>query len=203
MGYQLNVVEEQKNVGRPRGFEEDRVLDAVMNTFWNQGYEGTSLKDLCTATGLHKGSLYQAFGDKHQLFLKALDYYMDQSFKDVAASAYLHDSPLANLRSLLEAITTKCIEGDGCMVVNSLVEMAPHDEEVKQMIDKSYAMKQRFFTDLIDKAQRVGEITIQQEPARLAAVLMVTLVGLAAAVKGFSNTESIRHVLDDVLSSWV
>jgi len=199
----LSVAEEQKSVGRPREFEEDRVLDAVMNTFWNQGYEGTSLKDLCTVTGLHKGSLYQAFGDKHQLFLKALGYYMDQSFKDVAASAYLHDSPLANLRSLLEAITTKCIEGDGCMVVNSLVEMAPHDEEVKQMIDKSYAMKQRFLTDLIDKAQRLGEITIQQEPARLAAVLMVTLAGLAAAVKGFSNTESIRHVLDDVLSSWV
>ena len=199
----MSVAEEQKSVGRPREFEEDRVLDAVMNTFWNQGYEGTSLKDLCTVTGLHKGSLYQAFGDKHQLFLKALGYYMDQSFKDVAASAYLHDSPLANLRSLLEAITTKCIEGDGCMVVNSLVEMAPHDEEVKQMIDKSYAMKQRFLTDLIDKAQRAGEITIQQEPVRLAVVLMVTLAGLAAAVKGFSNTESIRHVLDDVLSSWV
>lgn len=70
-------------------------------------------------------------------------------------------------------------------------------------IDKSYAMKQRFLTDLIDKAQRAGEITIQQEPVRLAAVLMVTLAELAAAVKGFSNIESIRHVLDDVLSSWV
>ena len=179
------------------------MLDAVMNTFWDQGYEGTSLKDLCTATGLHKGSLYQAFGDKHQLFLKALGYYMDQSFKDVAASAYLYDSPMENLRSLLDAITAKCIEGDGCMVVNSLIEMAPHDEAVKQMIDQSYVMKQRFLTDLIDKAQRAGELTIKQEPQRLAAVLMMALAGLAAAVKGFSHTESIRHVLDDILSSWI
>ena len=199
----MSVVEEQKGVGRPREFEEDRVLDAVMNTFWDQGYEGTSLKDLCTATGLHKGSLYQAFGDKHQLFLKALGYYMDQSFKDVAASAYLYDSPMENLRSLLDAITAKCIEGDGCMVVNSLIEMAPHDEAVKQMIDQSYVMKQRFLTDLIDKAQRAGELTIKQEPQRLAAVLMMALAGLAAAVKGFSHTESIRHVLDDILSSWI
>ena len=203
MGSQLSIVDEQKGVGRPREFEEDRVLDAVMNTFWDQGYEGTSLKDLCTATGLHKGSLYQAFGDKHQLFLKALGYYMDQSFKDVAASAYLHDSPMENLRSLLDAITAKCIEGDGCMVVNSLIEMAPHDEAVKQMIDQSYVMKQRFLTDLIDKAQRAGELTIKQEPQRLAAVLMMALAGLAAAVKGFSHTESIRHVLDDILSSWI
>ena len=198
----MNIVDQQRCVGRPREFEEDRVLNAAMNTFWNQGYEGTSLKDLCSATGLHKGSLYQAFGDKHQLFLKSLKYYMEQSFKEVATSAYLHDSPMANLRSLLNAITTKCIEGEGCMVINSLVEMAPHDQEVKQMIDQSYAMKQRFLTDLIDRAQRDGEITIKQDPDRLAAVLMVTLAGLAATVKGFSNTDHVSYVLEDVLSSW-
>ena len=199
----MNIVDQHRCVGRPREFEEDRVLNAVMNTFWNQGYEGTSLKDLCSATGLHKGSLYQAFGDKHQLFLKALKYYMEQSFKEVASSAYLHDSPMANLRSLLNEITAKCIEGEGCMVVNSLVEMAPHDLEVKQMIDQSYGMKQRFLTDLIGRAKRDGEITIKQEPERLAAVLMVTLAGLAATVKGFSNTDHVSHVLEDVLSSWI
>jgi TetR/AcrR family transcriptional repressor of nem operon len=198
----LNIVDQQRCVGRPREFEEDRVLDAAMNIFWNQGYEGTSLKDLCSATGLHKGSLYQAFGDKHQLFLKSLKYYMEQSFKEVAASAYLHDSPMANLRSLLKEIKIKCIEGEGCMVINSLVEMAPHDQEVKQMIDQSYAMTQRFLTDLIDRAQRDGEITIKQGPDRLAAVLMVTLAGLAATVKGFSNTDHVSYVLEDVLSSW-
>ena len=198
----MNIVDQQRCVGRPREFEEDLVLNAAMHAFWNQGYEGTSLKDLCSATGLHKGSLYQAFGDKHQLFLKSLKYYMEQSFKEVAASAYLHDSPMENLRSLLNEITTKCIKGEGCMVINSLVEMAPHDQEVKQMIDQSYAMKQRFLTDLIDRAQRDGEITIKQEPDRLAAVLMVTLAGLAATVKGFSNTDHVSYVLEDVLSSW-
>lgn len=198
----MNIVDQQRCVGRPREFEEDLVLNAAMHTFWNQGYEGTSLKNLCSATGLHKGSLYQAFGDKHQLFLKSLKYYMEQSFKEVAASAYLHDSPMANLRSLLNEITAKCIKGEGCMVINSLVEMAPHDQEVKEMIDQSYAMKQRFLTDLIDRAQRDGEITIKQDPDRLAAVLMVTLAGLAATVKGFSNTDHVTYVLEDVLSSW-
>ena len=198
----MNIIDQQRCVGRPRGFEEDRVLNAAMNTFWKQGYEGTSLKDLCSATGLHKGSLYQAFGDKHQLFLKSLKYYMEQSFKEAAASAYLYDSAMKNLRSLLSEITEKCIKGEGCMVINSLVEMAHHDQEVKQMIDQSYAMKQRFLTDLIDRAQRDGEITIKQDPDRLAAVLMVTLAGLAATVKGFSNTDHVTYVLEDVLSSW-
>lgn len=65
-------VGQYEGVGRPRGFEEDRVLKAVMNIFLHQGYEGTALKELCFATGLHKESLYQAFGDKYQLFLKSL-----------------------------------------------------------------------------------------------------------------------------------
>lgn len=202
-GERLNISDPHRRVGRPRQFEEDRVLDAVMNIFWHQGYEGTSLKDLCVATGLHKGSLYQAFGDKHQLFLKSLKYYMDQSFKDVASSAYLHDSPMANLRSLLKEITANCIAGEGCMVVNTLVEMAPHDPEVKQMISQSYAMKQRFLTDLIDRAQRDGEITIKQDPDRLATVLMVALAGLAATIKGFSSTDHVSYVLEDILNSWV
>ena len=89
------------------------------------------------------------------------------------------------------------------MVVNSLVEMAPHDLDVKRMIDQSYGVKRRFLADLIGRAKRDGEITIEQEPERLAAVLMVTLAGLAATVKGFSNTDHVSHVLEDVLSSWV
>ncbi|MEZ5530094.1 MAG: TetR/AcrR family transcriptional regulator [Porticoccaceae bacterium] len=198
----MSQAEKNKGVGRPRGFEEERALETVMNTFWEKGYEGTSFKDLCLATGLHKGSLYQAFGDKHQLFLKALGYYIERTFKNVAARAYLHDSPMDNLRSLLNEVVTISIEGNGCMLLNSLVEMAPHDPDVKEMIGRSYVIKQRFLADLIDKAQRAGEITIKQEPDRLAAILMVTLAGLAATIKGFSNTDHIRHVLEDVLSSW-
>jgi TetR/AcrR family transcriptional repressor of nem operon len=202
IGEPLSLAEKHKSAGRPRGFEEDRVLEAVMNTFWHKGYEGASFKDLCSATGLHKGSLYQAFGDKHQLFLKALGYYMAQSFKDVAVSAYLHESPMANLRSLLSEISKRCVEGEGCMVVNSLIEMAPHDPEVKQLIKQDYTVKQRFLTDLIDKAQKAGEIGIEQKPERLAVVLMVTLAGLAVTLKGFSDLDSIQYVLEDILASW-
>jgi TetR/AcrR family transcriptional repressor of nem operon len=173
-----------------------------MNTFWDQGYDGTSLKDLCAATGLHKGSLYQAFGGKHQLFLRSLKYYMEQSFKEVVASAYLHDSPMANLRSLLSEIMTKCIEGHGCMIVNSLVEGALNDQDVEQIIEQDYAMKQRFLADLIAKAKYDGEITTKQEPERLASVLMIILAGLAVSIKGFSNIDHVRHVIEDVLSSW-
>lgn len=199
----MNLAEKHKGVGRPRGFEEERVLESVMNTFWEKGYEGTSFKDLFLATGLHKASLYQAFGDKHQLFLKSLGYYIDRTFKDVAACAYLHDSPMENLRSLLNEICTLCLKGNGCMILNSLVEVAPHDPDVKEMIERSHAIKMRFLADLIDKAKRAGEITVEQDSERLAAVLMVTLAGVAATIKGFSNADHPRQVLEDILASWV
>ena len=63
-------VSEHRPVGRPREFDEATVLVAAMEAFWRHGYEATSLADLCRYTGLNKGSLYQAFGDKHQLFMK-------------------------------------------------------------------------------------------------------------------------------------
>ena len=65
---------ENRSVGRPREFDEDAVLTAAMDAFWRQGYEATSLSDLCACTGLHKGSLYQAFGGKHELFMKSLEH---------------------------------------------------------------------------------------------------------------------------------
>ena len=63
-------------VGRPREFDEEQVLDAAMKAFWANGYEATSLADLVSVTGLHKGSLYQAFGDKHSLFIQTLSRYL-------------------------------------------------------------------------------------------------------------------------------
>ena len=65
-------------VGRPRQFDEDLALDSAMQAFWAKGYEATSLADLMAATGLHKGSLYQAFGDKHSLFIRALNRYLEE-----------------------------------------------------------------------------------------------------------------------------
>src|SRR5210317_1187307 len=87
-------------VGRPRGFDEAKVLDAAMEVFWRKGYESTSLADLLEATGLHKGSLYQAFGDKHTLFISALRRYLEgmRSRKNVLLRET--ESPLEGIRAV-------------------------------------------------------------------------------------------------------
>ncbi len=191
-----------RSVGRPREFDEETALEAAMEAFWRNGYEATSLKDLCTCTGLHKGSLYQAFGDKHQLFMRSLKHYADRTFSETAAVAFQSDSPLENIRAVMHKVVNNAAEDQGCLMINSLVELAPHDPEVKAALKKVIEQRMRMMTDLVTSAQRAGEIRSGQDPARLARQFMVTLAGVATTVKGFMGTEQAHEVIDDLMVSW-
>ena len=145
-------------VGRPRQFDIDQALDDAMRAFWAKGYEATSLADLMEATGLHKGSLYQAFGDKHKLFMRSLNHYADREFKDVAAVAFQQDSPLDSIRALVRTVCDHAAEGRGCLMINSLVELAPHDPEVREMLANEGQRRIGVMTELLTRAQEQGEI---------------------------------------------
>ncbi len=85
-------------VGRPREFDVEQVLDAAMKAFWANGYESTSLADLVSVTGLHKGSLYQAFGDKHSLFIQTLNRYLQNIRHHKNQILMQADTPLGGIR---------------------------------------------------------------------------------------------------------
>ncbi len=192
-----------RSVGRPREFDEGEVLEHALEAFWKKGYEATSLADLCDCTGLHKGSLYQTFGDKHQLFMQSLEHYAEQTFREVASVAFQSDSPLENIKAVVHKICQDVGHSRGCMMINTIVELAPHDPEVKAALGKIGEKRVRMMTDLIDKAQQAGEIRKGQEPFKLARQLMVTMAGAAAMVKGFLNQDEMVEVLDDLIESWI
>ena len=174
-----------------------------MDAFWAKGYEATSMADLCNCTGLHKGSLYQAFGDKHQLFMSALQHYSDTEFREVAAVAFQSDSPLTNIRAAINKICDDAGGEKGCMMINSLVELAPHDPKVKVALQGFAAQRMRVMTDMIAKAQDVGEISVKTDPYKLARQLMMTLAGGAAMVKGFMLQEEVTEAMSDLIDSWI
>jgi TetR/AcrR family transcriptional repressor of nem operon len=157
-----------------REFDEERALEAAMDEFWKKGYESTSLNDLCCCTGLHKGSLYQAFGDKHKLFMRSLNHYKlfmrslnhyaDREFKDVAAVAFQQDSPLDSIRALVRTVCDHAAEGRGCLMINSMVELAPHDPEVKELLTNEGQRRIQMMTELLTKAQEAGEIRAELDP---------------------------------------
>jgi TetR/AcrR family transcriptional repressor of nem operon len=194
--------ETKRSVGRPREFDEEAALEAAMDAFWSKGFEATSLADLCTCTGLHKGSLYQAFGDKHTLFMRSLHHYADTEFKEVAAVAYQHESPLNSIRALVAAVCDHAAEGKGCLLINSMVELAPHDPEVKKALQQEGGRRMRVITELLSRAQQMGEIRADLVPEKLAQQLLIGLAGAAAMVKGLITTEQVLEVLDDMIDYW-
>lgn len=173
-----------------------------MGAFWRRGYEATSLAELCDCTGLHKGSLYQSFGDKHQLFMRALHHYADAEFKEVAAVAFASESPLENIRAAVNKICDDSGTEKGCMMINSMVELAPHNADVKTALKEIGEKRVRFMMDMIGKAQQAGEVRQELDPYKLARQLMVTLAGSAAVVKGFLGRDEIVELLDELIDSW-
>lgn len=189
-------------VGRPREFDEEQVLTSAMEAFWRKGYEATSLVDLTASTGLNKASLYRVFGDKHQLFLAALKNYSDIEFRETTAVVSESASPLTNLRAVVQKVCEDAGSDKGCLMINSMVETAPHDAEVKQLLQEFGTHRLQAVQGMVAQAQAAGEIRSELDPHKLAVSLMIAFAGSAAMIKGFMPGEQIIDNLKDLIDSW-
>ena len=198
----MAVTQATRPVGRPREFDEEEVLVAAMEAFWRKGYEATSLVDLTEATGLNKASLYRVFGDKHQLFKRALQSYADMEFRVVMEAVADLKSPIQVIRAVVHRIIEDFAEEKGCLMINSVVELAPHDAEVQQMLQGFREQRMNALIDMISQAQQAGEIRAGLEPMKLAVSLMISLAGSAAMARGFMDNQQIVDNLDGLIDSW-
>jgi TetR/AcrR family transcriptional repressor of nem operon len=195
-----------RSVGRPREFDEAEVLDAAMQVFWRKGYESTSMADLMAATGLHKGSLYQAFGDKRTLYLVVLRNYLQALSGRVRQELLGADTALEGLRNAMRQLMDTCTRADarnpGCLALNALVEKGPQDEEVRQILDMAYAMRKKMVRQTVLAGQQEGSIRTDQSAEAIAGVLDMVLMGLAASVKGPVSSEQAEAIIDDALNTF-
>lgn len=183
-------------MARPREFDEEQVLDAALGAFWSRGYEATSITDLMDATGLTKGSLYKAFGDKRALFLRALDRYLQggqQLVHDQFAPRSGRSALEEWLKRVVELATDPCERG--CFSVNCTVELAPHDPEVRARLDAHESSLLKRYRDAISQGVEAGEFR-QDVDARSAAQLIATVIrGLQVSGKaGLSRRDAQRQV---------
>ena len=147
---------------RPREFDEADVVAAARDEFWTRGYAATSVDDLTTVTGLGKGSLYGAFGDKHGLFLRALDDYIASALesvrmqlRDPTRSAY--DRLTRHIRAQARAVAADTSRR-GCMMAKSAAELGATDDAVERTVERAYAAWRAELVDCIKQAQRDGAI---------------------------------------------
>ena len=182
---------------RTKDFEPQEALDAAMYLFWRKGYEAASMRELLDAMSIGRGSFYDTFGDKHALFLAALD-----RFREVRTSWIEEVLEGAGLEGI-EVVFRRTVDGlvapevrRGCLLANSAVELAPHDPEVAGRIYRYVSRMEDTFEDALTRARKTGEIPADSDPKALARFLVNTLHGLRVLARAGSD----REVLDDAVS---
>lgn len=172
-------------MARPREFDEERVLDAVMETFWRNGYEGTSAQDLVDATGLGRGSLYAAYANKDGLFEQALRRYHKRAQAQVDKLGQ-EGSPIGRLRALMIDIVEADLNARqkrGCLATNSAVEMAGRDPGVAELVRRNFDILTRGIEQTIRRGQTAGEIRPEADAGILALYLFNAVQGLRVLAK--------------------
>jgi len=191
-------------MARPRSFDEAAVLRAARDQFWEHGYAGTKVDDIAAATGLGKGSLYGAFGDKHALFLRVFDHYCSEAADgtrhqlegpDDTAYRRLGD----HVRAIAESVAADQARR-GCLIAKSTAECAEHDEAVAARSGQLFRDLQDHLTACIAGAQRAGDLAAGADPAHLAGLVLAVLRGLEALGKGGIEPDAIRAIAETALT---
>ncbi|MCF3124449.1 TetR/AcrR family transcriptional regulator [Streptomyces arenae] len=190
-------------MARPREFNEDRVVTAAMETFWRQGYEGTSTRDLCDSTGLGPSSLYNTFGGKRQLYLRALQRYYETA--TAAQIEILRGGGPAKER--LRAMMIHSVDADldaegprGCFAINAAVEVAGLDPEVAQAVRRSFDRVEDELCVVVEEGRRAGEIRATGDARTVARRVQSTYYGLRVVGRVQGDREVLLATVDGVLA---
>lgn len=176
-----------KAMGRPREFDEAEVLERALEVFWAKGYEATSITDLMHATGLAKGSVYKGFGDKRSFFLRALESYLSrgrakyQGFDDGALDA------VEVLRAwMLHGLDLRSATGqacNGCFAVNTSIELAAHDDDVRERLRVHNRKLERMYAATLRRGIKAGSVRADIDVGRTARWVATVISGLQVSAK--------------------
>jgi TetR/AcrR family transcriptional regulator, transcriptional repressor for nem operon len=190
-------LQQEGEMARPREFDEAAALEAAIECFWHRGYEATSVRDLADKMGISAPSLYNTYGDKHALFAQALERYLDLSAR--ALIKELEDAlpPKQAIRRFIEEIIRRSVndrERRGCFLINSALEVAPHDRELGAFIADRLTEIEAFFYRSIKRAQAEGTV-----PRNIAAKDVARLfLGVLLGVRVLARSKPERSLLEGV-----
>ncbi len=181
-------------MARTKEFRPEAALDAAMQLFWLKGYGATSMRDLLDGMGIGRGSFYDTFGDKHALFLAALDRFEE------ARTGWIGETLEGSGLDGIEEVFRRSVDGlvgseprRGCLLANSAVELAPHDPEVADRISRYVRRTEEAFAGALVRAQGAGEILARSDPKVLARFLVSNLHGMRVLARAGTD----RRTLED------
>lgn len=166
---------------RTKEFDPDAVLQRALELFWERGYEATSMGDLVGHLGIARASIYATFGGKHDLYIQALDRYVQARDPGPVEMLSQPGPVLPAVRALVEAYAAEsaCDERRrGCMVVNAAVELMAHDPQAARRVEACWDTLETALTSALTRARAQGEIPAGKDPRALARFLLVMLQGI-------------------------
>jgi TetR/AcrR family transcriptional repressor of nem operon len=185
-------------MARPREFDEDTVLEAAMQYFWNNGYEATSMRDLADQTGMTTPSLYNAFGDKRAIYRLVLDRYVRLTLETGSSIFGGDDPPLRALERFFDANVEEVLADGlhkGCFVVNTALEVAPHDQDFRDVVTEVFGEIEKSIRDCVAAGQHDGSILTSQPAADIARLALGAILGLRVLARTNPNRELLTGVV--------
>ena len=190
-------------MARTKEFNEIEILDKAIDLFWFKGYNGASMQDVVDSLGLSRSSIYDTFGDKHQLYISALEQYRKQAAGGLIEMVKQSTSPIQTIQQLLEMLSNDSLNtvcNKGCFMTNSTIELAPHDPEIHKIVKDNMQDIEEAFYNLVKKGQDLGEITNQNDARALARFLFNTISGIRVAAKSGADKAVYQDIIHVTLS---
>jgi len=191
-------------MGRPREFDVDKALDLALQVFWRKGYEGASMADLTETMGITKPSLYSAFGNKEELFRKALDRYVDGpgGYFQVALAKPTVRAVVEHLLFESADAVTDPNHPPGCLAVQGALSCGDAAESIKQELMSRRAKGELDLRQRFERAIAEGDLPPGSDAADLAAYLSAILQGMAVQAAGGTTREQLRKIAEMALRTW-
>jgi len=185
-------------MARPKEFDLERALHRAISTFSQKGFAATSTDELMRAMEVGRQSMYDTFGDKRALFLKALEVYVTEKVRSISVELQTPGSPLASFRRALVHFAERrdLSSTDGCMGINAICEFGMRDEDVTRIIRTAAKAQRHTLMDTLRRAQKEGELAARTDIESLADFFESTLAGIRIAAKAGKTRPALRRIAE-------
>ncbi|MBM7092130.1 TetR/AcrR family transcriptional regulator [Streptomyces sp. NPDC012461] len=191
-------------MARTKEFDPDAALQSALELFWRRGYEATSMTDLVEHLGIGRASLYATFGSKHELYLKALDRYVETRDASLLAELSQPGPALPAVRAVVRRFAAEAGSSDGrrngCFVTNTAAELAPHDPAAARRVEISWEHVETLLHSALVRARAQGELPEGRDPRALARMLLVLLQGVRIVGKASDDPARVRDAAEQALA---
>ena len=182
-----------------KSFNEQKAIENAMLVFWEKGYEATSISNLTESTGINRGSLYNAFGGKRQLFIQSLLKYDLDIRKTTLAELENLDNPTLAFKSLFDLLVQQALDDTqkkGCFLVNTALEFKFHDSHIQSIVTQGFMEFEGFFRHGIEVSQTRGEMPSTLDSQGVAKALLSLVIAIRVLGRGVYDESALRIIAD-------